>query len=189
VRRVPLLALLALVLSACGGGAASPEEAADAPADTAPSAPAPETDAAAAPDGGGASRSGGDAEKQRPAGLPGWTAGYRGWTKLNASPLPERDPDPHRGTKNVFASNAAAAGTFPAGTVVVKEGFRPGKDFVGLIAAMRKVPGRNPEHRDWVFVEWARESPDAPFTELARGDVCTSCHVGAADRDYVFTAG
>lgn len=120
-------------------------------------------------------------------GLPAWTAGYRGWTKLNAEPLAPRDSDPHLGTKNVFASKPAQDGVFPVGTIIVKEGFRPGKDFIGLIATMRKIEGADPEHDDWVWVEWARDEASDRLTELARDGVCWSCHVGAEDKDYVFT--
>ena len=120
-------------------------------------------------------------------GLPAWTAGYDDWTRLNAEPIPPRESDPHLSTKNVFASAEIAGALYPAGTVVVKAGVRPGTDFVGLVATMRKMPGADPAHNDWVFVEWAREAPDRPFTVLAQGDVCASCHAGVADRDYVFT--
>lgn len=122
-------------------------------------------------------------------GLPNWTAGYREWMKLNAGPIPPRDADPHLGTKNVYASKEKRRDLYPAGTVIVKEARRPGADFVGLVAGMRKVAGSNPEHNDWIFVEWTRESRDAPFTELARGAVCESCHSGVAPQDYVFTTG
>ena len=201
MRRLALLALVLVVLlaTACGGDAseATPGDGApaqpggdattgaDAPvASDGTTSPAPTTTA-----GSGDSSPATTAAAAPLPGLPPWTAGYRSWTKLNAKPLPERDPDPHRGTKNVFASKPAENGVYPAGTVIVKEAFRPGADFVGLVAAMRKQPGRNPEHADWVFVEWTRESRGAPFAELARDDVCTSCHVGARERDYVFTAG
>ena len=122
-------------------------------------------------------------------GLPSWTAGYREWMKLNAGPIPPRDADPHLGTKNVYASREKRRDLYPAGTVIVKEARRPGADFVGLVAGMRKVPGSNPGHNDWVFVEWTRESRDEPFTELARGAVCESCHAGVAPQDYIFTTG
>ena len=131
------------------------------------------------------------AEEQPKAmpGLPAFTAGYSGWTKLNAKPLPPRDSDPHLGTKNVYASREPGSnGLFPNGTIVVKEGFRPGKDFIGLIATMRKRKGADPAHNDWVFVEWARDSENEPFSELARGAVCYGCHVGASKSDYVWTA-
>ena len=101
--------------------------------------------------------------------------------------LPPRDSDPHLGTKNVYVSAEAVDGVYPVGTMIVKEGFRPDKDFVGLIATMRKLEGENPEVNDWVFVEWAREEAGAPFTELASGGVCESCHGGVASQDYVFT--
>jgi hypothetical protein len=54
---------------------------------------------------------------------------------------------------------------------------------------MRKIAGANPSANNWVFVEWTRDSADAPFTELASGAVCQSCHSGVAGQDYVFTRG
>jgi Cytochrome P460 len=198
--RLCSLALLALVLGACGGNDPAAEGAGagmTAPTDETstqdPDTPtssdgsgSPPSPPPSAGSGGGSAGSTG-AQPQAFPGLPEWTAGYRRWTKLNADLLPPRDSDPHLGTKNVFASRPARGGTYPVGTIVVKEGFRPGKDFVGLIATMRKIQGRNPEHDDWVFVEWAREAPSEPFTELASGGVCESCHQGVADQDYVFT--
>jgi hypothetical protein len=120
-------------------------------------------------------------------GLPPELAGYETWPKLNAEPIPPRDSDPHLATKEVYASFDAVDGVFPEGTIVVKEGVRPGKDFVGLIATMRKELGANPDHNDWVFVEWAREAADEPFSVLAEGAVCSSCHLQARSTDYVFT--
>jgi hypothetical protein len=78
---------------------------------------------------------------------------------------------------------------FPNGSIVVKEAVRPGADFVGLIAIMRKRAGADPEHHDWIFVEYTRESAGARFTETASGTVCWSCHIGAEASDYVFTLG
>jgi len=120
-------------------------------------------------------------------GLPAWTAGYLEWTRLNAEPIPPRESDPHLSTKNVYASEEIAGAVYPEGTVIVKEGVRPGTNFVGLVATMRKVERANPAHADWVFTEWTRESPEARFTLLARGAVCESCHSGVAEQDYVFT--
>ena len=123
-----------------------------------------------------------------PRGVPGFVAGYRGWVKLNDEPIPPRDSDPHSGTKNVYASRGRRPnGRFPVGTSVVKEASRPGKDFVGLIAIMRKERGADPAHRDWVFVEYTREARNQRFHEIASGAVCWSCHVGALETDYVFT--
>jgi hypothetical protein len=52
---------------------------------------------------------------------------------------------------------------------------------------MRKRKGADPEHNDWVIVEYTREAAGARFSEIASGAVCWSCHVGAEDTDYVFT--
>jgi hypothetical protein len=124
---------------------------------------------------------------QAPPGVPRFVAGYRSWFQLNDAPIPPRESDPHNGTKNVFASKRRGADAqFPNGTIVVKEAMRPGADFVGLIATMRKRAGADPAHNDWVFVEYTREAPDARFQEIGSGSVCWSCHMGA-DLDYVFT--
>jgi hypothetical protein len=125
---------------------------------------------------------------EAPPGVPRFVAGYRDWRKLNDEPIPPRASDPHNGTKNVFASKSRRAnGRFPPGTIVVKEATRPGDDFVGLIATMRKVRGADPAHDDWVFVEYTREGRNDRFGLQAEGAVCWSCHMGALDRDYVFT--
>lgn len=123
-----------------------------------------------------------------PPGVPGFVAGFRSWTRLNDAPIPPRDADPHNGTKNVYASkDRRRNGRFPAGTIVVKEANRPGADFIGLIAIMRKQPGADPAHRNWVFVEYTRDARNQRFQEIASGAVCWSCHMGALDNDYVFT--
>ena len=178
MRRLAPLAFVVVALSACGGDelepAAGPTTTMEPTTEPAPPPPEPATtERAAAP--------------AALPGLPAWTAGYRTWTKLTRSPLPPRDPDPHLGTKTVYASKPARGGRFPAGTMIVKEAFRPGKDFIGLIATMRKQKNADPDHNDWVFVEWTRDSKAEPFGELARDDVCWTCHMDAADRDYVFT--
>jgi hypothetical protein len=181
---VALLVILAALAAGCGGSepesapAAQPTEATTTTDLTTTTTPAtteekkPEKRAKALP------------------GLPAFTAGYRGGIKLNSSPIPPRESgDAHLGTKNVFVSKPIGPnGRFPNGTIVVKEASRPGTDFIGLIATMRKVKGADPAHNDWIFVEWARDDPNERFTELARDGVCWGCHAGALDSDYVFTA-
>ena len=128
-------------------------------------------------------------------GLPADTAGYEGWLKLNAEPIPPAPGgDPHRGTKNVYvnqtreviAPNGQQQFPYPDGTIVVKEATRPGKDFIGLIAVMWKEAGRDPEFGDWRFEEFLRNDPDAEFRLAFQGGVCTGCHSGAAATDFVF---
>ena len=185
--RIVALAAVLLALAACGGDpepppppAAAPEpQTTTAPETTTEAQTTAETTTEAAPP---------PPTPKAPPGVPGFVAGYRDWAKLNDAPIPPRDSDPHYGTKDVFASKERLAnGRFPVGTVVVKEATRPGADFIGLIAIMRKQRGADPEHNDWVFVEYTREAADATFGEQAAGAVCWSCHVGARDLDYVFT--
>ena len=129
-------------------------------------------------------------------GLPGDVAGYTQWLKLNAEPIPPvAGGDPHNGTKNVYvnqtratiAPNGEQQFPYPDGSIVVKEASRPGKDYVGLIAIMRKKAGIDPDHNDWEFIEYVRNASDAEFSVIARDGVCWGCHTQVQDIDYVFT--
>jgi cytochrome P460 len=128
-------------------------------------------------------------------GLPAYTAGFERWLKLNRTPIPARPNDAHLGTKNVFVNRTRARLApggrqrfpYPYGSIIVKSIRRPGQRFVGVVAVMRKVRGKNPAHNDWVMIEYLRSSPGARFGELASGAVCTGCHVQVRRRDYVFT--
>ena len=128
-------------------------------------------------------------------GLPDDTAGYEGWLKLNAQPIPPVPGfDPHRGTKNVYvnqtreviAPNGQQQFPYPDGAIVVKEAVRPDKDFIGLVAVMWKEAGTNPAFGDWRFEEYTRNAPDAEFRLIASGAACSGCHSGAAATDFVF---
>lgn len=129
-------------------------------------------------------------------GLPADVAGYTQWLKLNAAPIPPvPGGDPHNGTKNVYvnqtrdtiAPNGTQQFPYPDGSIVVKDAIRPGKDYIGLIAIMRKKAGVNPEHNDWEFIEYVRNAPDAEFSVIAKDGVCWGCHARVKDIDYVFT--
>ena len=129
-------------------------------------------------------------------GLPDDVAGYTQWLKLNAEPIPPvPGGDPHNGTKNVYvnktrediAPNGEQQFPYPDGSIVVKEANRPGKDYVGLIAIMRKQAGVDPAHNDWEFIEYVRNAPDAEFRVIAKDGVCWGCHTRVEDIDYVFT--
>jgi Cytochrome P460 len=118
-------------------------------------------------------------------GLPAYTAGYAGWTKINRAPIRGGSPA-HPGTKNVYANKRKIGKRFPLGTVIVKE-IRNGPALT--IAVMRKVRTGPSRYNRWVMTEWARSRPGARFGVLARGQICYACHIGAKANDYVFTRG
>jgi cytochrome P460 len=120
-------------------------------------------------------------------GLPADLVAYQTWSRLNEEPIPPRSSDPHNGTKNVYASFLAETGVYPEGTTIVKEAMRPGTDFIGLIAMMRKEKGAQPDHNDWIWVEYTRSGPDEDFREQASDSACYTCHFQAREADYVFT--
>lgn len=129
-------------------------------------------------------------------GLPADVAGYTQWLKLNAAPIPPAPGgDPHNGTKNVYvnqtrdtiAPNGTQQFPYPDGSIVVKDATRPGKDYIGLIAIMRKKDGVNPDHNDWEFIEYVRNAADAEFRVIAKDGICWGCHARVKDIDYVFT--
>jgi hypothetical protein len=137
-------------------------------------------------------------------GLPADTGGYRDWDRLNSVPIPPDSPDSrnigfdaHRSVKNVHVnvgrdSLTRADGSqrlpYPDGTILVKEGRTDGT--VTLIAIMRKITGVDPEHGDWEFVEYTRDSADESFSTSAslRDGTCWGCHASVANDDWVFTA-
>lgn len=180
-----LIASVALVGAACGGDdddADATTEAPDAtapPATTAPELP-PEPDPPPPPE---------------PApGLPEFTAGFENGLRLNSRPIPPDAGAPHGEVKNVYVNQTRATiapdGTqvfpYPEGSIVTKTGSRGGDD-AAIVAVMRKVSGADPEHGDWIFEEWSRSSSAEPYTPLASGAVCWSCHVNAESTDWVFT--
>lgn len=131
-------------------------------------------------------------------GLPAFTAGFPGWDRLNAEPIPPDSAqtqrvgfDAHSSTKNVYVSvpreRLVRGGDFPVGTILVKAGRVGGE--ITLAAIMRKIQGVDPAHGDWEFVEYKRSGGDAPFTTSASltGATCWGCHQIAEDTDWVFT--
>lgn len=114
-------------------------------------------------------------------GLPAYVDGYASWKKINKKPITA--PGAHNGVKNVYASKPRAGKLYPNGTVIVKSIAEPGKK--GLpkqVAVMRKVKGT----WQWVEYEIARGST---YGVLAKGALCSSCHMQAKANDWVFTKG
>jgi Cytochrome P460 len=116
-------------------------------------------------------------------GLPSYTHGYQKWPRINKRPFRDKGPlsAAHTGLKNVYASKRKAGSKYPNGTVIVKTIVRPGTNYVGQVAVMRKLNGR------WRFVEYQRSSAAGGYTVLAQGQLCLSCHVRAKSTGYVFT--
>ena len=114
-------------------------------------------------------------------GLPRYTDGYAKWKKLNRRPI--TTPGAHNGVKNVYASRPRGAGKrFPNGTVVVNPIAEPGaKGLAKQVAVMRKVAGR------WQWIEY--ELAGSSYGVLAKGALCSSCHMQAKTNDWVFTKG
>jgi hypothetical protein len=177
--RVPLTMVMLLLAAGCGGS-----EETTVPAQPATTTAATTTTTKTEATTTDASET---AEAEPLPGLPADLVGYESWSRLNEEPIPPRSADPHDGTKNVYASFLAEGGVYPEGTTIVKEAMRPGTDFIGLIAMMRKERGAQPDHNDWIWVEYTRSGAEEEFRELASGSVCYSCHEQARESDYVFT--
>jgi len=113
-------------------------------------------------------------------GLPAYTNGYAGWTKLNRKPV-TGGSSAHSGVKNVYASKPrGATKRFPNGTVIVKTiADRGAKGLPAQVAVMHKVKG------SWRWVEYALSGKR--YAAFAQGAVCTSCHMQVKSRDWVFT--
>jgi hypothetical protein len=185
--RLLALPLLAAALAACGGDSEPAPEAQQPSPGTTEQAPAPTT---TEQEETTTEETTTEETPPRPKPLPGlprYTAGFDSWIRLSAGAIPPRESgDAHLGTKRVWTTDRRKGDRYPNGTIIVKSAFRLGKDFIGLVAIMRKRPGFDPEHNNWEFVEYTRESAGARFSLTAGGSVCWSCHVGAAETDYVW---
>lgn len=129
-------------------------------------------------------------------GLPAFTAGFEGWVRLNADPIPPSTAAPHGQVKNVYVNRdrSALAGVggpggapYSDGTVIVKSGSE-GDDPLGAVAVMRKRDGVDPVNGDWIYREFTRPSPRDPYAAQGGGEACWSCHAVAMNTDFVFTA-
>lgn len=178
LRVVAVLAALSVPLTACGddGGA-------DTTADTA----APSTVARTPSTGSSTATAAGP---QPLPGLPADTAGFQDWLRVD---VPAESTAPHGDVKAVYWNRERSEITgrgpevpYPDGTIVVKTGSR-GDDLAAVVAVMNKRTDADPQHGDWVFVEYTRSSPDEPYEVLAQDSICWGCHVGAEKTDWVFT--
>ena len=90
---------------------------------------------------------------------------------------------------NPAAAQAAAdgAGQMPPGAIVVKDNFMP-DGMLGASTVMYKIEGYNPEAGDWW---WAKFMPDGTvdMDGMAQGrvEMCIGCHAKGADNDYLLT--
>ncbi len=73
-------------------------------------------------------------------GIPAYVDGYAKWPKLNAKPI-LGGSSAHQGTKNVYASKRKTGVNYPVGAIVVKTARPPGKQWLSLVATMRKIRG------------------------------------------------
>lgn len=123
--------------------------------------------------------------EQAANGLPAYINGYAKWPKLNAKPI-RGGSSAHQGTKNVYASKRKTAARYPVGTIIVKAARPAGKQWLSLVATMRKIRGST--NGGWRWEEFTRSSPTARFTKVAFPQSgCAACHMQAKRNDYVFT--
>lgn len=121
----------------------------------------------------------------RKDGLPAYVTGYAAWAKLNAKPIRGGSPA-HQGVKNVYASKRKLGRRYPVGTIVVKTATPPGKRWLSLVAAMRRV--KSTANGGWRWEEFTRSSPTARFARVGFPESgCAACHQQAKANDYVFT--
>jgi hypothetical protein len=121
----------------------------------------------------------------RKDGLPTYVTGYAGWPKVNKAPIRGGSPA-HQGVKHVYASKRKVGRRYPVGTIVVKTASPPGKRWLSLVAAMRRV--KRDANGGWRWEEFTRTSPQARFTRVGFPESgCAACHMQAKANDYVFT--
>ncbi len=118
-----------------------------------------------------------------------------------------RGNPPHGGILRAYLNNIAydaverKLGTFPPGSIIVKENHAPGdfvldpnsedrrvEGFAGNLVAttiMVKIEGYNPDVGDWF---WAKLQPDGTIDAAGKPEGCIACHGAVAANDYVYDA-
>lgn len=111
--------------------------------------------------------------------------------KMNKSPIPPTEGDPHDGVKNIYICNVEAADLldaggkpiypYPEGAMIVKESLREHQDFVWLIATAEKKSG------SWEWNEYTRNFVSEPLLKAAAAEsVCIDCHKKVEDQDFIY---
>jgi hypothetical protein len=95
-----------------------------------------------------------------------------------------------------FNSIAAAAldstgqlpvgGSFPEGSVIVKESYSSASGGLNLYAVMKKSPGNKNSGSGWIWGEY-KQGGDVVFSAAKKGNGCISCHSSGDQRDLVRT--
>jgi len=112
----------------------------------------------------------------------------------NGNILPGISPSPHGSFKLRFNATAQAAldttgelaigGTFPTGSILVKEVYTGGN--LDLYAVMKKDPSNGNASSGWTWAEY--DTDGSTITSVtAKGTACVSCHASADNRDLVKT--
>jgi hypothetical protein len=118
-------------------------------------------------------------------GLPAYTNGYTSWPTLKRIAI--KGPNAHVRVKTVYSNKRKTGKTYPVGTVIVKDIVEPGNSYVSQVAVMRKVKSASASG-GWTFVEFTRPSRTGRYGVLARGELCSDCHMLAKRNDWVFRA-
>ncbi len=117
--------------------------------------------------------------------------GYRDWQRAVANV----NTDAHMSAiKDVYVNDRGIASfrsgemPFPAGSVIVKENFKPlsgGEKgaLMALTAMVKMNAGYHPEGGDWAYIQ---TDPGFSETTLGKVEKCASCHAAAANKDFVF---
>jgi plastocyanin len=134
------------------------------------------------------------------SGIPAEIAGYRTWTKMNASSL--IDPsNASAAPKNTFISMSpgdlkallAPGGRtrshFPDGATLVRESLDPKDGWLRVLFVMR-YDRKATATKGWVYSGYTRSAQDKPFEPVQIADPvarCVNCHAQVKAQDYVFT--
>lgn len=107
---------------------------------------------------------------------------------MNRSLLPERDEDPHQGSKNVYACQVnevdltSNTRPFSDGAWLVKESIRDGANFPWLVATAEKRNGT------WHWREYTRNFSSEPLLAIVASEAtCIDCHRRVETADWIYT--
>lgn len=127
---------------------------------------------------------------------------FRNWELVTENSGPDPSLDMAHGgndstvTRSVYFKDdqMPANGTYPVGTIIVKESQNPDNSLHELTAMVKRGNDFNPAHNDW---EWFMLEPDGKIASDQDGNkmrgamlmngMCGGCHDQASSTDFVFS--
>ena len=114
---------------------------------------------------------------------------YKSWQMWPGKAELYAGKEPHGALHTTYVNDIALSaikgknGTFPTGSMIVKEGYDADKKLIAIIS-LTKVMGYDSEHHDWFWIRVI----DGNISAQGKVQGCITCHSANYSNDYIYTS-